>query len=121
MAPKLPNKFALTILGRLEAATSRLEDMVPNIGDSSPSTNGIQSTRGQGMTAAEGMDQSRVIPPTPQKHLETLPPVIDDFDSIINGEVKTFVNMSEEIGGLVAEQVHLAEQGMLEDLVLGQC
>lgn len=121
MAPKLPQKLALTILGRLEAATSRLEDMVPNIGDSSPSTNGTQSNHGQGMTAVEGRDQARGIPPTPQRHLETLPPVIDDFDSIINGEVKTFVNMSEEIGGLVAEQVHLAEQAMFEGLLSDQC
>lgn len=102
MAAKLPQQLALTILARLEAATSRLEDMVPNIGDSA---NGDQSNGGQGMTAAEGMAQARGVPPAPQKHLETLPPVIDDFDGIINGEVKTFVNMSEEIGGLVAEQV----------------
>lgn len=73
------------------------------------------------MTAAEGMGQTRGIPPTPQKHLETLPPVIDDFDNIINGEVKTFVNMSEEIGGLVAEQVHMPEQGNFEDIVPDQC
>lgn len=121
MAPTLPQKLALTILGRLEAATSRLEDMVPNIGDSSPSTNGIQSNRGQGMTAAEGIDQASGVLPTPQRHLETLPPVIDDFDSIINGEVKTFVNMSEEIGGLVAEQVLFAKQAILESVLSGQC
>lgn len=36
-----------------------------------------------------------------------LPPAIDDFDALINGDVKTFVNMSEEIGGLVAEQVRM--------------
>lgn len=120
MAPILSRKLALTILGRLEAATSRLEDMVPNIGDSASSTNGIQSDRGQGMVAAQGMEQAGGFPPTPQRHLETLPPVIDDFDGIINGEVKTFVNMSEEIGGLVAEQVHSAEQKGIEGLLPGQ-
>ena len=90
---------------RLEAATSRLEDMVPNVNDSAASTNGIQSTTGQGMTATEGMGQARGNAPPPLRHVETLPPTIDDFDATINGEVKTFVNMSEEIGGLVAEQV----------------
>ncbi|KAK3176530.1 hypothetical protein OEA41_007853 [Lepraria neglecta] len=93
-----------TLIKRLEAATSRLEDMVPNVNDSAASTNGIESTTGQGMTAADGMGQARGNAPPPLRHMETLPPTIDDFDATINGEVKTFVNMSEEIGGLVAEQ-----------------
>ena len=103
--PLLPQKTALTILRRLEAATSRLEDMVPNSGISSASANGIQSPTDQGSTGVNGTEQARGSPATLQQHLETLPPVIDDFDATINAEVKTFVNMSEEIGGLVAEQV----------------
>jgi adenylyl cyclase-associated protein len=90
---------------RLEAATSRLEDMVPNMSGPAASTNGVQSAQAQGMPTAEGMGQSRGNAPPPYRHTETLPPTIDDFDSTINDEVKTFVNMSEEIGGLVAEQV----------------
>lgn len=104
MRPRLSSEIALTIVGRLEAATSRLEDMVPNMADPAASTNGSQSTSGQGSTSAGGMGQARGNVQSP-KHMEALPPVIDDFDAIINGEVKTFVNMSEEIGGLVAEQV----------------
>lgn len=104
MPPTLSSKFALTILGRLEAATSRLEDMVPNMGDTAASTNGIQSSSGQNLTAAEGTGHARRNVQSP-RHMETLPPMIDDFDAMINGDVKTFVNMSEEIGGLVAEQV----------------
>ena len=105
MPPRIDSDLLLTMLYRLEAATSRLEDMVPNIGDPSDSTNGIQSGKNPGMTAAEEMGQARsAVPPTP-KHVETLPPTIDDFDGIINGAVSTFVNISEEIGGLVAEQV----------------
>lgn len=102
--PLRPREFALTLHGRLEAATSRLEDMVPNMGDSTPSSNGVQSSPGQGMTTADGIGQARGNVQSP-RHIEALPPTIDDFDAIINGEVKTFVNMSEEIGGLVAEQV----------------
>jgi len=105
MPTRLPRTFALTVIGRLEAATSRLEDMVPNIGDSSPSINGIQSSQAQSLAAIEGMGQTTANGQSSQRHLETLPPVIDSFDGAINGEVKTFVNMSEEIGGLVAEQV----------------
>ena len=94
---------------RLEAATSRLEDMVPNMSDPAISTNGIQSASGQGMSAAEGIGQARGGAPPPLRETETLPPTIYDFDATINGEVKTFVNMSEEIGGLVAEQVRQKE------------
>ena len=103
----MPQEAALTILHRLEAATSRLEDMVPNSTNPSVSTNGIPSSTNQGALSPNGPDQARGNAASPQQHLETLPPVIDDFDSTINAEVKTFVNMSEEIGGLVAEQVKI--------------
>ena len=43
---------------------------------------------------------------------EPLPPALDDFDSLINGDVIKFVNMSEELGGLVAEQVRVIEQSI---------
>lgn len=101
MPSTLPAKLALTILGRLEAATSRLEDLVPTITDPSVTTDAAQPLSGQGPSAERALDQAR----SPSRHMETLPPVIDDFDAIINGQVKSFVNMSEEIGGLVAEQV----------------
>ncbi|KAL2049618.1 hypothetical protein ABVK25_010078 [Lepraria finkii] len=94
-----------TLIKRLEAATSRLEDMVPNMSDSAAPANGIQSTTDQGVITAGRMGQARGnAPPPPVRHMETLPPTIDDFDTTINDEVKSFVNMSEEIGGLVAEQ-----------------
>ena len=105
MPPRINSDLLLTFVRRLEAATSRLEDMVPDMGDPSAPTNGISLGPGQGMTAAEGMGQARSSVPPTLRQMETLPPTIDDFDGIINGEVKTFVNMSEEIGGLVAEQV----------------
>ena len=107
MPSTLPAKLALTILGRLEAATSRLEDLVPTIADPSLATDGIHAVSGQGPSAERAVEQAR----SPSGQMETLPPVIDDFDAIINGQVKSFVNMSEEIGGLVAEQVCHRELG----------
>ena len=101
MPSALPAKLALTILGRLEAATSRLEDLVPTIADPSLNTDGSQSLRDQALSGDRALDQAGTHP----RHMEALPPVIDDFDAIINEQVKSFVNMSEEIGGLVAEQV----------------
>ena len=90
---------------RLEAATSRLEDMVPNMSDLSVPTNGISAGQNQSLSTSRGVEQAGGATPTTHQHQETLPPSIDDFDAMINAEVKTFVNMSEEIGGLVAEQV----------------
>ena len=105
MPTRVPRALALTILGRLEAATSRLEDLVPSIGEGSATTNGIPLNPEQGVTSTEGLGQATGNGSSSQRYVEALPPVIDDFDGMINGEVKTFVNMSEEIGGLVAEQV----------------
>lgn len=96
----------LTFLTRLEAATSRLEDMVPNMGDANGTTSGAIPTEDATIGAAGGTDQTRNAV-TPQPLVEALNPAIDDFDAIINGHVSTFVNMSEDIGGLIAEQVGL--------------
>ncbi|KAL9103771.1 MAG: hypothetical protein Q9163_001230 [Psora crenata] len=93
---------ALILLDRLEAATSRLEDMVPSMGDGSNPLNGLSPVQAHGLSLSD--DHARGSSPSPQRHIESLPPAIDDFDTIINSEVKTYVNMSEEIGGLVAEQ-----------------
>ena len=101
MPSALPTKLALTVLGRLEAATSRLEDLVPTIGDPSLATDGTHALSEQGLSGDRGMDRAGSLP----RQTETLPPTIEDFDTIINEQVKSFVNMSEEIGGLVAEQV----------------
>lgn len=43
-------------------------------------------------------------PPKPVV-VEILPESVEDFDTFINGPVKKFVNLSDEIGGPVAEQV----------------
>lgn len=107
--PALLDGPLLTGSCRLEAATSRLEDMVPNTGDSSAPTNGIQAGQIQGSATNRALEAAGAVTPVPQQHRETLPPAIDDFDAMINAEVKTFVNMSEEIGGLVAEQVGMRQ------------
>lgn len=97
-------QLPLTVLLRLEAATSRLEDMVPMIQDPSAASNGVASLPESGLTAP-GADARGGPAASPRLAPAPLPPAIDDFDALINGDVKTFVNMSEEIGGLVAEQV----------------
>lgn len=96
--------YKLMLLCRLEAATSRLEDMVPNYGNISGSANSGLPVPGIGTDANAGTDQARGNA-SPERRIEPLPPAIEDFDAIVNGVVQNFVNMSEDIGGLVAEQV----------------
>ncbi|KAL8827990.1 MAG: hypothetical protein Q9170_006786 [Blastenia crenularia] len=93
-----------TLIKRLEAATSRLEDMVPTISDPSASSNTLASFPESGLTAPGAHAEDGPASSQTQLAMAPLPPAIDDFDALINGDVKTFVNMSEEIGGLVAEQ-----------------
>ena len=96
----------LTVLSRLEAATTLLESMVaPNLGDASASADGSTSND-EGVLGSGGRtDQARGMTGSPQPIPEPLPPAIEDFDTIITENVQAYVSMSEEIGGLVAEQV----------------
>lgn len=101
-APILVARIELTpIIRRLEAATSRLEDMASAIVEA-PKTNGalpaIATPAGGAAAASE--------PAAPKTVTEPLPPMIEDFDTFIETTVKKYVNLSNEIGGPVAEQVY---------------
>lgn len=95
---------ALTrIIYRLEAATSRLEDIASStVGlEVPPNPNGAPSP-----SAAVVPVQAKAPPPVPPK--EELPPSIVDFDTLIYGDVKAYHNLStaKSIGGLLGEQVY---------------
>ncbi|MCJ1474511.1 hypothetical protein MMC13_003169 [Lambiella insularis] len=92
-----------TLIKRLEAATSRLEDIASSTLDPKTSTNGVASIS-DAATASNNSEPPPSSTPTPRQPPQPLPPAIEGFDALINGEVGAFVNMSEELGGLVAEQ-----------------
>ncbi len=89
------------ILRRLEAATSRLEDMASAIVEA-PKTNGASPAA----TAASPAAVVASLPAAPKKVAEPLPQMIEDFDTFIDTAVKKYVDLSSGIGGPVAEQVH---------------
>lgn len=98
--PTVQRTHLTNVLRRLEAATSRLEDMaassieLPNIsGAPAPAPTGPLPMP-PAMKVAE-----------PKPVVEILPESVEDFDSFIAGPVQKFVNLSDEIGGPVAEQV----------------
>ena len=100
----MPKQILTSLIHRLEAATSRLEDMAQSLPDQSSQTNGIPSIP-RTATAENGTDQLGGTNLTPMDSFEPLPQAVEDFDKLINGDVKTYVHMSEELGGLVSEQV----------------
>ncbi|KAA6407087.1 MAG: adenylyl cyclase-associated [Lasallia pustulata] len=91
------------LIKRLEAAASRFEDMAQSLPDQSSQINGIPSVP-RTVPTEDGTDQLGGTNLTPLHLFEPLPLAVEDFDKLINGDVKTYANMSEELGGLVAEQ-----------------
>jgi len=91
------------LLLRLEAATSRLED--------------IATSTELPDKDAPALNQPAVSPPessaaptprsAPKAAPEELPESIEDFDAFVNSAVAKYGKLSDEIGGLVAKQVHL--------------
>ncbi|MCJ1403769.1 hypothetical protein MMC11_006992 [Xylographa trunciseda] len=92
-----------TLIKRLEAATSRLEDIASSTPDPTAATNGTSAAGTATITPGISEPQASSTP-TPRQLPEPLPPAIEGFDALMNGEVGTFVNMSEGLGGLIAEQ-----------------
>lgn len=106
--PVEPDNPLTTLIRRLEAATSRLED----IAGSSPSAD--QQAGPQNVAAAGGMSQSpqegssKAGAPegsTGTVVREQLPPAIEDMDALINTDVKAFVDASKGLDSVVEEQV----------------
>lgn len=100
--PVIVARIELTpIIRRLEAATSRLEDMASAVVEA-PKTNGALPA----VTAAAPAAAVASHPAAPKKVAEPLPLIIEDFDVFIDTAVKKYVDLSKDIGGPVAEQVH---------------
>lgn len=85
---------------RLEAATSRLEDMATSVDASHPETVAAITSA----IAPQPEPTPTITEPAPQP-VEPLPRTIEDFDTLIQEDVKAFVSASEKVGGLVEQQV----------------
>ena len=87
------------IFRRLEAATSRLENMATSIDSTHPSK--VAAISG---SADAGPDSTTTATPALAPSTESLPPSIKDFDRLMDQEVAAFVGASEKVGGLVEQQ-----------------
>ena len=92
------------IIHRLEAATSRLEDMATSSLET-PRLNGAAPTPAPTGPLPPPPTISQTPPQPPKPVQEALPEVVEDFDTFLSGTVRKFVNLSDEMGGAIAEQV----------------
>jgi len=100
------SNIRLTRANRLEAATSRLEDMAMSLDD----PNDPKSTGTPTAASPAVPEPPKPAPPPPAAPAAApIPPQIQDFDALINGDVQNFVNLGQKIGGLVAEQACFAD------------
>lgn len=95
----VPESRLILIYRRLEAATSRLEDMATSVDSSHPSTVAAisSSTTAPPHPSAAAMSAAALC-------VDPLPPSIEDFDKILDEDVKAFVSASVKVGGLVEQQ-----------------
>ncbi|KAJ5901997.1 hypothetical protein N7495_002525 [Penicillium taxi] len=90
-----------TLIKRLEAATSRLEDMAMTLDEPHAST--IAGTPTTPLPVATVTPKLTPPPPATPPPAQ-IPPQIQDFDELIKEDVQKFVDLGQKIGGLVAEQ-----------------
>lgn len=121
-APKDSN--ALThLIRRLEAATSRLEDIASSAFEPSSSAHGSISAAPP--LSAGGAKASTSAPDLPtisqtnsastvKPAAEPLPAAINDMDAIMNNEVKAFLDASKGIDPLVEEQATAVAKGFAD-------
>ena len=95
----VPRSRLTLIYRRLEAATSRLEDMATSVDSSHPSTVAAISS-----SAAHPPESSTSALQAAAPAAEPLPASIEDFDKILEQEVQAFVTASRKVGGLVEQQ-----------------
>ncbi|KAK3294691.1 adenylate cyclase associated N terminal-domain-containing protein [Chaetomium fimeti] len=107
-----------TLIKRLEAATSRLEDMAQS---SFEPTQGVPTVQQQGVApklsvpALPGSPQTAIGPSPPAPAPEPVPETIEEFDNLINQSLANWVKISNDIGGLVAEQAAKVVEAFKEE------
>ncbi|KAI8990309.1 adenylate cyclase associated N terminal-domain-containing protein [Pilobolus umbonatus] len=87
------------LIKRLEVATTRLEDLA--MSSSSATTVAANATHTTPTTTDTAVPASNEIPPAVEEH-----------DAAIQGALDKYISLSEELGGVVAEQAHLVKQAV---------
>lgn len=101
---KKPDGVLTSMIRRLEAATSRLED----IASSSFAQDGSPSTGAPAAVAVAGPAAPAAAAPAP-KAVESLPPSIAAFDELVSAELRTWLDLSSKLGSVIETQSKAVE------------
>lgn len=109
---------AESIFSRLEAATTRLEDIASSTielpqASSSPQDGATLASGTSAISTPPSAPTPAAAPPPPVVQ-EPVPESIEEFDSFIDNSVAKFAKLSNDIGGLIAEQAAKVVQGFKE-------
>ncbi|KAM0252388.1 hypothetical protein ACHAQJ_007720 [Trichoderma viride] len=96
-----------TLIKRLEAATSRLEDIAS-------STELPKDVAGLAPASPQSDTDAAPLPPTLKEPQEPLPESIEDFDVFLNTSLDKYVKLSSQLGGVVAQQASEVLRGFQE-------
>jgi len=99
------NNPLTAIIRRLEAATSRLEDIASTSTSFESLDNGKIAQGNAPRASAPNLPGTAVTSGPPKPSAPELPPAIKEMDELIDGEVKKFVEASRGIDPLVEGQV----------------
>lgn len=111
--PRLTN-----LLARLEAATSRLEDIASSTIDIPQAVPALQETLATPPSKSAsnvGSAAPTPAPPAPPTVDEPLPDSIDDFDAFLKTSVEKYATLSKQLGGLIEEQAAKVTKGFQEE------
>jgi adenylyl cyclase-associated protein len=95
----------MLLVRRLEAATSRLEDMATAVDPSKPLNAEVAAAEAQSLAAKQPDGAGPRSASAPAAVAEPLPKTIEDFDKILKEDVQVFLAASDKLGGLIHEQV----------------
>ncbi|KAH9967952.1 cyclase-associated protein [Russula dissimulans] len=98
-----------TVLKRLEAVTSRLEDLYEHSSKGAPQSSGVPALASSAASAA--VTASVPPAPAPTKIIEDPPSVVAYTEQILKGRVQPFVKLTEAFPNtLIVEQANLVER-----------
>ena len=104
------------IARRLEAATSRLEDIAESTQGSPAATSSSPPSTGPPAAVSKSLPPatpSNPAPPAPP--VEPLPEVVEEYDQFIKNSVLKYVEIAKGVDKHVAEQVRLRHQSPTSD------
>lgn len=95
---------------RLEAATSRLEDIASSAFPSGADAGAVGASNGSQSPGPGAKLASAGAPAAPKPAVESLPPAIAAYDELVNKELKTWTELSSLLGEVIEGQSKAVQQ-----------